>query len=264
MHHQLDFVIQIVDAMTDASVIGGSNQFWIGGQPIRPTKITETFFVFSNILNDPRKVHVYEPSDRLELTWHNSYYQEIKLIIETEEMLNPAKGDVYYLRALPSAFYPFKQPVTGFKGKVTGANTVRLVHQWNQIRYHLTGPAVPGEQLLLSQSFDRQLNGKTLQLKENENVTIVKLEPSESNAYYLPLKSPSFSEEAEVLEVLEVPVDAYGLFFFVLPTLQRDFQQAEVQLTIASEDRVGYCKATLLKDQIVDIGHFDWEELEKE
>lgn len=258
MHHQLDFVIQIFDALTDAPVLGGVNQFWLGGQPIRPIKVSETFFVFSNVLNDPRKVHVYDLAESLELIWHNPYYQETKLTIGTAEMLNPSREDIYYVRALPSAFYPFKESVTGFKGKVVDADMVRLIHEWNQNRYHLTGPAVPGGQLLIAQSLNRQLSGKTLQLKEKDQVSVVHLEPNESNTYYLPSTAPNFSEEAEVLEVLEVPVDAYGLFFLVLPTLQKEFEEADVELSIVSAGQLKRCKATLKKNQIVDIGHFNW------
>lgn len=264
MQHQLDFVLLIIDAMTDTPITQGGNQFWLGGQPIRPSKVLECGFVFSDVLNNPQKVHVAALPDFYMLTWHNPHYQELKTAISMRMSVPLLNGQTYTLRALPSAFYPFKTPPTGIKGKLEGLKKLRLPHYWNVNRYHLTGPVTPGGRLAIAQSQDKLLTGKWLQFREGDLKAVIQIDQDPDTAYRYPKDIPIFTEEAEVVEIIEVPADAYGLFFLALPNVQNDLVTAQAEFTLIGENQRAVLEVEIHKDQIIQLGNLQWENLKKE
>lgn len=264
MHHQLDFVIQIIDAMTDAPITEGVNQFWLNGQPIRPIKALESGFVFSDVLSNPQKVHVAAPPDFFTLTWHNPHFQELKTTVTMHTTVPLIHGQTYTRRALPSAFYPFKQPPTGVKGKLEGLQRISVAHYWNANRYHLTGPVTPGGILAIAQSQNRRLAGKTLQIKEHDQIATIRIDQDAEAAFRYPKDIPVFTEDAEVIEMIEVPADAYGLFFVALPNVQKDFVSEPAIFIFIGEAQQAVMTVELHKNQLILLDNLAWEHLKKE
>ena len=274
IHHQIDFVLRIVDSMTERAVKGGSNRFWIDGHLIKPAKVMDTFFVFSNVFSNPSKFHVYSQQNEGLLTWENPFYTSeiIPLALTVDRKVSPT--DEIFIRALPSEMYPFTESPTGLKGSVKGAEGVRLFHTKSRNHYHLKGPVLNEKYIELAQSMDRRLEGKSFWFgsekslgeasgkipAERDREPVRHVLKDDFGTYVVPPFDQSPSVDCDILEVIEVPVGKDGQFFMVINDLDGEQDLKGLELEMVQGQLIKKIKVNLEKGAIKDIGgDFKWE-----
>lgn len=259
IHHQVDFVLRIVDSMTERGVKGGVNRFWLDGHPIKPAKVMDSFFIFSNIFSDPKKFHVYSATNEGLLTWENPFYTRVvtAFSLTVEQKISPS--DEILIRALPSEYYPFTEAPTGVKGCVQGADQIRFLHTYSRNRYHLRGPVVKERYVEMAQSIERSLEGKHFKFGDLDPVR--KVLKDDFGTYVFPPFDQGLSEDCEILEVLEVPVDQNGQFFMVITDLENQGDLSEASLEVIKGSLSKTRKFSLEKGNLTDIGILKFDDL---
>lgn len=259
IHHQVDFVLRIVDSLTERGVKGGGNRFWLDGHPIKPAKVMDSFFIFSNVFSDPKKFHVFSAKAEGLLTWENSFYTGVVTPIALTGDRKVTPTDEMLIRALPSEFYPFSEPPTGVKGSVEGAEQIRLIHTYSRNHYHLRGPVQKEKYIEMAQSIDRSLEGKNFKFGDLEPVR--KVMKDGFGTYVLPPFDQAPPEDCDILEVLEVTTDNKGQFFMVIPDLESESDLSQVSLEVIQGSLKKVYPVSLEKGKVTEIGPLKFEEL---
>lgn len=261
IHHQVDFVLRIVDSLTEKGVKGGGNRFWLDGHLIKPAKVMDSFFVFSNVFNNPKNFHLFSNIDQGMLTWENPFYTPVVTSINLTVDRKITPTDEILIRALPSEYYPFVEPPTGVKGCIENAETIRLLHTYSRNRYHLKGPVTGEKYIEMAQSMDKNLEGKSFRFGDLEPIR--RVFKDNNGTYVSPVFEQGLSEDCEVLEVLEVTANNKGQFFMVITDLDDEKDLSEVTLEVVQGNLSKACKVSLEKGKLVDIGSLAFENLEK-
>lgn len=261
IHHQLDFVLRIVDAMTDRVVKGGVNRFWLNDQPIKPVKVMDHFFIFTNVFTNPKHFHVYSDPDAGVITWENPYYLPIKIRIPLKGEAQLKSDEAYFIRALPSLSYPFSQAPTAIQGCILGAQEVQWLHTCNRNHYLLKGPIVNEKYVELAQSMDRNLEGKCFRFLGEEKLQTRMVLTDGHGTYVTPAFEKDPPQESDLLEVIRVPISATGHFFMVLHDMESEWETKEIELEISDGQQIKHLKTIIKKGIINDAGTLDFKTL---
>ncbi len=276
IHHQVDFVLRIVDSMTERGVKGGTNRFWLDGHPIKPSKVMDSFFVFSNVFSNPSKFHVYSQISEGFLTWDNPFYTSETMILNLSGDRKVIPSDEIFIRALPSELYPFTEEPTGVKGRIEGGEQVLFRHTKSRNHYHLKGAVVNEKYVEMAQSMDRNIEGKTFWFGGGEEIS----EPSSAEGskkwadqpfrtvlkdnfgtYVTPPFDKPPSADCDILEVIHVPISPNGQFFMVINDVDGEQDLSGIELEIICRKEKKALKVDLKRGVLTDVGAFKFEEI---
>lgn len=245
--HRIDVSIKIIDSYLDSSIIKNVDSFIYNGYKIKPDKKIDNYYVFCNLLDNPKYQKVTDGIEGGVLIWEHPFYQRAEIKFK--------RGDDLYYRARPSISYPYDENTTGIKGRVNGEKNISTIFKINRYRYLLKGPIIADKYVDIASSNDSNIIGRSFIFSEGDLSQTVILYQNEIGYYTEPLLKNQFTEACEIYEVIDTTSDVNGDFILLLPSVkENEDENLEIEIKI---DKNSTFVFKLKKDIITDVGKID-------
>lgn len=231
--HRLDLVLRIIEQGSDKPLIGGLNEFWVDAYPVRPSRVSGSFYIFSDL----EKV-LGKPLEFFEtLTWQHVCYQ--KMTINCRDLVKNEQTQEVLLRAQPSPHYPCRFKMTGVRLSAVADQLYyksRPEFGHELLRLMLMADALPGQVLKIAQPGRKDLSERILLLEEGEKREVVVLTGGAGT--YEPKKPLilKFTQEAQLTELFPLKQTSPGVFetYFELENPRFDIEFIAIHNAILS------------------------------
>lgn len=220
IHHQLDYILTLIDPVTDGPVVG-PNRFFIDGIAIKASKQIDNQFLFVNLLNNPKYVHIMDKTAAPTLTWHNPHYKTVCVTLEASSALH---------RPEVSMHYPFTQGQTLIELVAKQPTKVVLKVPVACGRYRTNGAEKGSCELYLSAAKTKKIVGRQFIISEAEHSERIIIHEEKGLCQLSAPLENSYSEEAHIEEIMTLCLGTDESALIPLKAFDKGVDQVTVDL----------------------------------
>lgn len=225
VRHHLDFILDLIDPVTQEGVIG-LNQFELNGIAIKPPKRMGRYFIFVNVLKNHRYMAINEPLEEVRLIWRNLNYKTLSLSLDQP---------VITCIVEPSRQYPFKLEHTQMILSAEAA--CQVTFEWPSAcgRFHLVSAEKGREEIELKSTRQGLLSGRRFLVKEGDRQTLIQVVSSERKCLLDAPLDDNYSVEAIVTELCHYELSAGQECIVFVPKWDDKHSELTIDLTCTFE-----------------------------